>query len=696
MDYWWAHSNVGLRNPTIKYIVFVSVITSSSIAIAFAVFAPKEWYVRKNKVMADKRIVNIPPIAPTVGVRVLKHPTVESQKHIVYLQNQRDHYTASNTELAIDIRLLQEKFRLLTEREKLAVVESMFAKEITDSQNSRINNISQEDEEFLSNSTIPPENLDILAVIDPYSATTWSMPADNGEEDSLTDDVAIAAGGAVLKRGTFDSSTKSRDEENRLQVEEFENGLPIQYIGTLGAEEVVPVGSTQVCSVNRNDESRKKKTEEVEAFNAKKNCVTKYEVDNYTSHPLGPSRPSDLVSDECDSSLHYVNKPLTQSNPPLHSSRYGDEVANEIDEITHEFNNQPKLRAVGSSLSSSQDETLNLSDETEVLNKMIESNDLRELETEISMMAAQFKLNNTFLESISDIQTENEETGGGSNKYDGLHYLDISNLSADGKKDNKGYATTSEAVISSSFRHKNDPEILTPENNIALTGISASAGESSSGEVVVSKRSPKNLNEGYSMQQHAGEPSSGDRPSPFKVQKVGVTVDVDDNTASNILNAPILERYKCPKTPSTECASSSQRLSTSPAIDSQLNQSQNNRSFSIADWTAVGTIGGFLADLSDTASTSSYAESSSVVDSISSLEVTISPSHLNIPLANEIDELLAQSDFDAVKSTAEKYEEASFIEEDGTHGTHNAKIFASRQKKRELEAMRLSFRRSDI
>jgi len=112
----------------------------------------------------------------------------------------------------------------------------------------------------------------------------------------------------------------------------------------------------------------------------------------------------------------------------------------------------------------------------------------------------------------------------------------------------------------------------------------------------------------------------------------------------------------------------------------------NNLSISIADWTAVGTIGDFLADLSDTTSTSSYAETSSVVDSISSLEVTISPSHLNIPLANEIDELLAHSDFDAVKSMAEKYEEDV---------THNAKIFVTRQKKRELEAMRLSFQRSD-
>jgi len=641
--------------------------------------------------MADKRKVNIPPIASTYGIRVLKHPTVESQKHIVNLQNQRDHYTASNTELAIDIRLMQEKFRLLTEREKLKVVESMFAKEITDSQNSRINNISQEDKEFLSNSTIPSDNLDTLAVIDPYSATTWLMPADNGEEDCTTDDIAIAVGEDVLVRGIFDSSTKLRHEENRVQVEECENGLqvPIQNIGTLGAEEAVPVGSTQVCSINRNDESRKKKAEEVKAYDPKKNCGTEYEVVNYFIHPLGPSQPSDLVRDECDSSLHYVDKHLTQSNLPLRSS-YGDEVANEIDEITHDFNNQRKLRAVGSSLSSSQDETLNLSDETEELNKMIESNDLQELETETSMMAAQFKLNSTFLESISDIQTNNEETGGDSNKYDGLYYLDFANLTADEKHDSKGNATTSEAVISSSFRHKNDPEVLIADDNIALTRISASAGESSSGEVGVSKKSLKNSNEEYSMQQHAGEPSSGDRPSPFKEQKAGITVD--DNTAINVVNTPILERYKCPKSPSTECASSSQRLATSPAIDSQLYQSQNNLSISIADWTAVGTIGDFLADLSDTTSTSSYAESSSVVDSISSLEVTISPSHLNIPLANEIDELLAHSDFDAVKSIAEKYEEASFIEEDGTH---NAKIFVTRQKKRELEAMRLSFQSSD-
>jgi hypothetical protein len=538
----------------------------------------------------------------------------------------------------------------LTEKEKLVVFESMFAKEISNSQNSRIKSISQErEEEFVSNSVMPPENLDILAVIDPFSATTWSMPAvDDDEENNTTGDVAgIAAAGAAVARGISNSSTisKSREEENRLQVDKYENDLPV----------------------------REKKPEEDKAY---------YSI----SHPLGSSQPSDLVSEEGDSSLSsFDTSPApSQSHSPLRS-RYGDEMANEVDVIAQEFDNQRKIRAVGSSLSSTEEETPDMWDEIYELNKIIESNDLRELETEASMIAAQYKLNSIFLESISDIQTKNEKrdtsSANNNNEYDEVPYLDISDISPATENGSKDFVLASDAMIGS---------LPTPYDNVDLTGISASAGEPSSGETVVSKILPASSSEGYSMQQHAGEPSSGDCPSTCKVPKADVNIDVDND--NDIENPPIPERHKRPKTPPTECSISS----TSSAMDSPLNQSQNKRTYTIADWTAVGTMGSLLADLSDSTSTSSgYYDSSSMADSISSLEVATSesPSRLNAPLANEINDLLAHSDFDAVKTAAEKYEKASII---GDDGTHTAKISASRHKKRELEAMRLTFRHSDL
>ena len=567
----------------------------------------------------------------------------------------------------------------MTEEEKLVVFESMFAKEISNSQNSRIHSISQErEEEFvptpackskskwksLANSAamlandrkervdsiMPLKNLDNLAVIDSFPATTWSMPAvDDDEKDNTTGDVLEVAGiitaGAALARGTSNSSliSKSIEEENRLRVDKYENDLPV----------------------------REKKPE-------------KDKANYFSSHPLDPSHRSDLVSKEEDASLSSLDTSLapSQSHSPL-PSRSGDEMVNEIDEIAQEFDNQSQIRAVGSSYSSTEEETPEIWDEIYELNKIIESNDLRELEMETSMIAAQYKLNSTFLESMSDIQTKNEKRDSANryNEYDGVPYLDISDVSPATENGSKDFVLTSDAMIGS---------LPIPYDNVALTGISASAGEPSSGETVVSKMSPVSSSEEYSMQQHAGEPSSGDRPPPCKVQKADI--NVDDDNAGDVENPPILERHKHSTIPPTECSISS----TSSTMDSPVNQSQNKRTYTIADWTAVGTMGGLLADLSDSTSTSSgYYESSSMADSISSLEVATSesPSRLNVPLANEINDLLAHSDFDAVKAAAEKYEKTSIIKEDGTH---NAKISASRHKKRELEALRPTFRHSDL
>ena len=66
------------------------------------------------------------------------------------LQNRLIRYNTSNTELAIDIRVLQEKFRLLTEKEKLAVVGGLFAKEISESQKRMSLRMLEDSEKSLS------------------------------------------------------------------------------------------------------------------------------------------------------------------------------------------------------------------------------------------------------------------------------------------------------------------------------------------------------------------------------------------------------------------------------------------------------------------------------------------------------------------------------------------------------------------
>ncbi|MGK3757258.1 MAG: hypothetical protein ACI8RD_009572, partial [Bacillariaceae sp.] len=65
-----------VEDPTLKYILYVFIITTSSIAIFFAAFAPKEWFVRKNIAKTFKSKAIAPPIASPAGVKILKHPTV--------------------------------------------------------------------------------------------------------------------------------------------------------------------------------------------------------------------------------------------------------------------------------------------------------------------------------------------------------------------------------------------------------------------------------------------------------------------------------------------------------------------------------------------------------------------------------------------------------------------------------------------
>jgi len=509
------------EQPRAQNVALLIIITWSTIAAAFAIFAPKEWYIRKNSIFANERKPKTPPISSLAGVRVLKHPKLESKKHVSNLQNRRDYYNSNNTDLEIHNRVLQERFRLLTEKEKLAVVGGIFAKEINKSQNVRM------------------------------------------------------------------QTTMLEDDESSVYI------------------------------MLEDDESS-----------------------------VYPTVPREDLSDIIEDSTLGVA-------------------------LTH-----------------------GLCDEVEDLNQMIESDNIRDLQSETMMMAEKFKLNTALLESISDLQPCISERVGDNLKHDGVHTLDVPNATA---------ISTSTAMTGSgskSFDMPSDARICpSSKTNIA------SAGESSGGHIPAPKKTCARESEGYSMQQHAGEPSS-DYRLPLKSNEDIDANKVGDSASIGVLNPPVPIRHECPKTPQTECetilslrssmSSTSSSVPVLVGLDSQLNTSQssnNSKSHSLSfdGWNPSRRMKILLADLSDSTSISSQSHAESTTDSISSLEVMAAPSHFKVPMAKDIENLLNHHGLDAVEVAAEKYGDGVIDEKNGSRATN---ISTTRQKKRELEASRLSFRRS--
>jgi len=64
------------EQPSAQYATFLMIIASSSIASAFAIFAPKEWYVRKSVIFGNKIESDAQSTPSLPGVKVLKHPKV--------------------------------------------------------------------------------------------------------------------------------------------------------------------------------------------------------------------------------------------------------------------------------------------------------------------------------------------------------------------------------------------------------------------------------------------------------------------------------------------------------------------------------------------------------------------------------------------------------------------------------------------
>ena len=76
-------------DPTILFVLLTMMIVCSSVASAMAVFAPKDWYIRKVKYLdsspKQKKKKGFPERTSSAGILVLKHPTVSLLFHIAGL-----------------------------------------------------------------------------------------------------------------------------------------------------------------------------------------------------------------------------------------------------------------------------------------------------------------------------------------------------------------------------------------------------------------------------------------------------------------------------------------------------------------------------------------------------------------------------------------------------------------------------------
>ena len=622
-------------------------------------------------------------------------------------------YKASNTELAIDIRILHEKFRLLTEKEKLDVVKGMFAKGTTSSQHFRhlSTSMSEDDEFFGLTKIVPPEDFDVLP-----------MPEEDKEDENRKVNTALARG-----LNNECSERSRRDEENQVQ-EESESDAGIRHHSKV-APMIASIESASSRSLNSNkspsgrslsfnENTGNEKHEEVVCFghlepepsSQAHGDISLNKTNNSTVavHAIGRS----FVIDSEKIEINNERKPNTTESASPRSSERSPKPFHEFEdravEVTPSSSNEKAL------IFNNENEitlTSGLSDEIEDLDKIIETDDFEELELEATMMAEQFKLSSTSLETISDLQSSIDGKGDVNLKSNGFHNLITSNMivsqsTATTDNGSKGSAIPSEMQLGSSLRDNDGSKETNP--------VSLASADESSGAIhaLASKSRFKNKSEEYSTQQHVGVPSS-DRSCHFETHNSGVVdkggsvvVDgdgVDDGASNCVLNPLMPIRTKRPKRPPTNhgCGtnssvqslawSTSSPAQASEAMDSQSgvadsNSGSNSRSFTIGGWTTTGRMGILLADLSD--STSASAES--VPDSLSSMALAREHSQLNVPMAREIDKAMDNSecDCDSVKVAAEKYVDSAIDEEIGIGMT---KISAARQKKRELEAVKASF-----
>jgi hypothetical protein len=594
--------------------------------------------------------------------------------------------------------MMKDKFRQMTEREKAFVAErNMAAGESNTLGSSEIRIRSIEDIEQSENT--PGGHEDGLAAMEHF-ASVWSTHDDDLLDDDDTtepDEIEVPVSAAVASRSSRSSSpwAESKGEGSR---DSLSGGLIERGTSLLGG--VIFAKSRR--SLNDDDNDRPRQSSEIRRMEATSPSDERsFEGYDYYEAEV-PIAVNNVSVFEDDDSKEYHVALAPPSKPYASDDEQSGHSSNGSRSLTHIDHHPGTGQLEQDSYTSFAEDTEHNGDDLNALTKKIENDDLQALETEASVLAEQFKLNSTLMESISDLQCNTDENG---RNESGLHNLDISKITAGTgtTDDDDRHLGMPDSMFGSPFRSVNRSTDITDdmyENSSSSHGapVSASAGESSGAAVASAWRMLETIN-GTSMQ-NAGEPSGA---GPTSSESFEGYYDDDDDDDYN-LKHPIPHQYQSPKRqdsiPRSPAAAKKPPFPVnSPATESPMNRSsQKNVSYSIADWSAVGMTGGILADLSDSQSTSSYAES--YTDS--SMDASGRPSSdlgLDIPLDREIDDLVAHADFDAVKVAADNYGVSTYTTkndstEDDEERERLEKIAQRKQKKRDLEAWRISLSKS--
>jgi hypothetical protein len=596
---------------------------------------------------------------------------VESRRQVVKLEKQLEQINAYNTELVIDIRGMKEKFRQMTEREKHMTAERVMAPAPTvDSSRQQ----SEPDYEQVDN-TLRGNESGLVAM--EHFASVWSAHDDDDLADDISERIHEEDGEAETPKHVAASSMRSSLRSGTMGSLENDSGEDQPQNNPGGIVSGIAAGGAAL--LGRFVYARKSSRMVTEVI------VKDKDEDDLESAEI--EKPDMIIEREGG----YDHEYKAEQEVPIYQHSLSTDSMPPPEPILVD---RGSAESWGSFAEESTGRCLP-EDDILALDKAMDSDDLVALEAEALMLAEQFKMTSTFLESVSDLQKSVDESGG---EMGMLSIGDVSKITTStGDIDNIN-KTINDSMFGSPERSVNkstaSTEIMYEYDSPIGASAIPSAGEASGAATKVGSWNVESIR-GRSMQ-NAGEPS-GYRvsPSEFLDQMEAYEDDYDDDDQHH-LKPPIPFQYQNPRKPLINGWLAGQRLSLSSSTSTHdspaSHSSQKNIPFPIADWSAVGLTGGLLADLSDSASTSSYAES--YVDSSSELGDTVRSSDFDVPL---LDQLVADSDFEAVKvAAAGMYDDSSLVrdDQDDSENDRLAKILENKKKKRELEAWKISLARS--
>jgi hypothetical protein len=579
---------------------------------------------------------------------------VESRRQVVKLQKQLEQINAYNIELVIDICGMKEKFHQMTEREKHVIAERVAtdaASQTVDSSRQR----SEPDSEQ-ADSTIRGNESGLVAM--EHFASVWSAHDDDDLADDVSDRMDDDDGEAETPNHVTAASMRSSLRSGIMGSLDNDSGELLPQNNTGGIVSGIAAGGAAL--LGRFVYARKSSRMILEDIS--KDDDDDFETEETEKTNMAIEGGHKFPGQEAH--MHQRSSSFDLMSPP---------------------ESVPAERGSAESWRSFAEESSGgclTEDDASALDKAMESDDLVALEAEAMMLAEQFKMTGMFLESVSDLQKSVEESGrtvGSSNILEKSMTVDHSKLGSPQRSVNKSTASTEPMH---EFDSPMGPSI-SPLAREAI-GIATIVGSGDHDHESFGARS---------VQKHGQPSDTCIFQSEFVDQEFEVYDDDDDDDDQHHLKPPIPFQYQYSRRPPTGwLVGQRQSLSSSPSNhDSPASHSsKKNISYSIADWAAVGLTSGLLADLSDSTSTSSYAESH--FDSASDLGDTVRSVDYDVRL---LDPLVVDSDSEAVKTQTGVYDASSMnTEEEDLEDERHTKIRERKEKKRELEAWKLSLTRS--